>query len=169
MNATAWLLTLDGGLHVAVGERELMHIVSDEVERVFVPRTPVHTSELIVWQNRLLPLFNVAAALREEDTATEATAEATQRGGTIIVIAAYQASSESQVEFGALPVRGLPERIEVDDDSGCELPSDPPGWRRFAHSCCEHERHGAVPILDLHRMFAPDDNRNHPFERSTQW
>ncbi len=166
MKANAWLLTLDGGLRVAVGERELIHIVSDEVERVVVPRAPRHASELILWQNRLLPLFDVAVALRDDDTATEATA--TEIGGNIIVIAAYQVSNESQVEFGALPVCGLPERIEVADDSGCELPSEPAGWRRLAHSCCEHRQHGAVPILDLHRMFAPNEIHCPPFERSAQ-
>ncbi len=165
MKAAAWLLSLNGGLHVAVGERELTYIVSDEVERVFVPRAPSHVSELIVWQNRLLPLFDISAALQDDDAAGEAPAAPTETDGTIIVIAAYQVSDKRQVEFGALPVCGLPERIEVADDSGCDLPSELPGWRRLAHSCCELQSHGAVPILDLHRMFAPIENVDHPIDR----
>jgi hypothetical protein len=168
VKATAWLLTLGGGIHVAVGERELTYILSDDVERVSVPRAPAYAHELIVWQHRLLPLFDVAAALRDDDAATESSAEPNRNGGSIIVIAAYQVSNESQVEYGALTVCALPERIEVADDSGCELPSEPVGWRRLAHSCCELQPHGAIPILDLHRMFDPDVRSGNPFERRAQ-
>jgi hypothetical protein len=168
MKAAAWLLKLSGGLHVAVGERELTYIVSDEVERVFVPRAPSHVKELIVWQNRLLPLFDVSAALRDDHAAGDAPTAPTETGGTIIVIAAYQVSDERQVDFGALPVCALPERIEVTDDSACDLPPEPPGWRRLAHACCELQQHGAVPILDLHRMFAPNESIDYPIERNAR-
>ena len=168
MKAAAWLLKLNGGLHVAVGERELTYIVSDEVERVFVPRAPSHVKELIVWQNRLLPLFDVSAALRDDHAAGDAPSAPTQTGGTIIVIAAYQVSDERQIDFGALPVCALPERVEVADDSACDLPSEPLGWRRLAHACCELQHHGAVPILDLHRMFAPNESIDYPIERNVR-
>lgn len=166
MKATAWLLTLDGGLRVAVGERELMHIISEEVERSVVPGAPAYARELILWHNRLLPLFDVAAALHDQDAANEAIAQSTQRRAHILVVAGYQVSTESQIEFGVLPVCGLPERIDVTEDSGCELPSAAAVWRTLAHSCFQHPQHGAVPILNLRRMFAPAENRVRPLERS---
>ena len=166
MKASAWLLTMDGGYYVAVGERELVHISLDELERVVVPGGSECNSEFIVWQNRRLPLFDVAAVLRDDNLANDSMAAAANNAGTIIVIAAYQLSNASQIEFGALPLRGLPERIEVADDSGCSLPPQLAGWRGLAHSCFKHQQHGAVPILNLGRVFAPDANRNYPLERS---
>ena len=157
---------MNGGRRVAVGEGELVHIISDEAERVVVPGKSERIREFIVWQNRQLPLFDVAAAVRVDHSAGDSMATAATISCTIIVIAAYQISNASQVEFGALPVHALPERIEVADDSGCELPPESAGWRGLAHSCFKHQQHGAVPILHLGRVFASGENPGYPFERS---
>ena len=159
---------MNGGCRVAVGEGELVHIISGEVERVFVPGKSEQITEFIVWQNRQLPLFDVADALRVDNSAGDSMATAVNNSGAIIVIAAYQLSNARQVDFGALPVHALPERIEVADDSGCELPPESAGWRGLAHSCFKHQQHGPVPILNLGRVFAPGENRSYPFERSIQ-
>jgi len=159
---------MNGGCRVAVGEGELVHIISGEVERVFVPGKSEQITEFIVWQNRQLPLFDVADAHRVDNSAGDSMATAVNNSGAIIVIAAYQLSSARQVDFGALPVHALPERIEVADDSACELPPESAGWRGLAHSCFKHQQHGAVPILNLGRVFAPGENRSYPFERSSQ-
>ena len=166
MKASAWLLTMNGGCRVAVGEGELVHVIADEVERIVVPSKCGRIREFIVWQNRQLPLFDVAGVLRADNSASDAMTTATNSSGGIVVIAAYQLSNASQVEFGALSVHALPERIEVADDSGCELPPESAGWRGLAHSCFKHQKHGAVPILNLGRVFAPGENRSDPFERS---
>jgi hypothetical protein len=166
MKASAWLLTMDGGYRAAVGERELIHIIADEVQRVVNPGGSEWFSEFIVWQKRQIPLFDVAAALRDDNLAGDPMAAAANNGGAIIVIAAYQRSNTSQIEFGAFSVRALPERIEVTDDSGCNLPPESARWRGLAHSCFKHQKHGAVPILNLGRVFAPDANPGYPLERS---
>ena len=168
MKAPAWLLTMNGGCRVAVGEGELVHIISGEVERVVVPGKSERITEFIVWQNRQLPLFDVVAALRFDNFAGGSMATAVSNSGAIVVIAAYQQSNSQQVEFGALPVYALPERIEVSDDSGCELPPESASWRGLAHSCFKHQQHGAVPILNLACVFAPGENPGYPFERSGQ-
>ena len=166
MKASAWLLTMNGGRRAAVGERELVHIIADEVERVVVPGKSERIREFIVWQNRQLPLFDVAGALRLDDSASDSMATAADNSGAIIVIAAYQLSNASQVEYGALPVHVLPERIDVADDSGCELPPESAGWRGLSHSCFKHQQHGAVPILNLGRVFASGEKPGCPFEQS---
>jgi hypothetical protein len=166
MKASAWLLTMNGGRRVAVGEGEIVHIISGEVERVVVAGKSERIRECIVWQNRQLPLFDVAGALRVDHSAGDSMATAATSSGAIIVIAAYQLSNASQVEFGALPVHALPERIEVADDSGCELPPESAGWRRLAHSCFKHQQHGAVPILNLGRVFDSGEKCSYQFERS---
>jgi len=160
-------LTMNGGCRVAVGEDEVVHIISGEVERVVVPGKSERITEFIVWQNRQLPLFDVAGALRVDNSAGDSMVTAVNNSGAIIVIAAYQLSNARQVDFGALTVHALPERIQVADDSACELPPESAGWRGLAHSCFKHQQHGAVPILNLGRVFA-GENRSDPFERSSQ-
>ena len=166
MKTSAWLLTMNGGHRVAVGEGEVVHIILDEVECVVIPGKSERIRECIVWQNRQLPLFDVAGALRVDNSDGDSMATAATSSGAIIVIAAYQLSNASQVEFGAIPVHALPERIEVADDSGCELPPESAGWLGLAHSCFKHQQHGAVPILNLGRVFASGENPGYPFERS---
>jgi hypothetical protein len=166
MKASAWLLTMNGGRCAAVGERELVHIISDEVERVDVPGVAERSNAFIVWQDRRLPLFDVTAALREHDFANDPVAVPARKSEAIIVIAAYQISNESQIRFGAIPVCVLPERIEVADNSGCDLPPQSTGWKGLAHSCFRHQRLGAVPILDLGRVFDFGRVCSDPFEKS---
>jgi hypothetical protein len=48
----------------------------------------------------------------------------------------------------------VPERVRVTDEQACALPESPPGWHEVAISCFEHPDHGAVPILDLPRLFS---------------
>jgi hypothetical protein len=48
----------------------------------------------------------------------------------------------------------VPERIQVVDEQACALPGSPAAWHQVAISCFEHPDHGAVPILDLPRLFS---------------
>jgi hypothetical protein len=48
----------------------------------------------------------------------------------------------------------VPERIQVADEQACALPGSPAAWHQVAIACFEHPDHGAVPILDLPRLFS---------------
>jgi hypothetical protein len=164
--APAWLLTVNDGRHAAVGERELVHIVSDEVERVVGPTTSDRINECIIWQNRRLPLFDASANLRNNSFTNDLKALPAKPGKAIYVVAAYQLPEESQISFGAIAVLVLPERIEVSDETGCNLPPESTGWKELAHSCFKHQQFGAVPILDLVRVFGEGTNPGPYSERT---
>ena len=150
-SAAAWLLPIHGNRKVSVGERELIYILSDSALRARVPRAPAMVREVVAWQDKLIPLFSFAAV--PGNSGAQHNSAGGDDDATIVAITAYQSSNAGHVEFGALELQSLPIRIEVSADSGCGLPDDDLAWQQFAISCHEHPRFGAVPILDLARIF----------------
>ncbi|MEI2780026.1 MAG: chemotaxis protein CheW [Candidatus Competibacter sp.] len=61
--ASAWLLALDAEVRAAVGARELIHLV--QFPTVFeIPDAPPHCRQVLLWQEEIVPVMDVAAWLR---------------------------------------------------------------------------------------------------------
>lgn len=140
--STAWLLDFGEGRKAAVGERELLHLVP-QAELFDVPLTPAHCAQVLSWQERLLPVWDLHVWLGDSPEPSEA---------KLVAIIGYQPRSTTQPSFGALLLSEAPERILVGDEQFCELPDGQP-WPMIASSCFRHGEH-AVPILDLAVMFS---------------
>lgn len=144
-NPQAWLLSDSAGNPFAVSEIEM--IAYDQSPHTYrVPATPDYCSELILWQQRLIPL--IQTALLFEPYAS--------RGNTHIGILAYQQRKGSALDYLALSLGGTPVKIEVKDDTIAPLP---PGYeypllRPLALSCFTHEGVN-VPILDITYLASP--------------
>lgn len=140
--ASAWLLTLDGGLQVAVGEQEMVHLV--QLPPVFeIVDVPAYCRYVLLWQGDVVPVLDLAAwASGRPATPTS----------TITGIFAYQ--TKDAIAYGALPLLTVPARRRVRDEQACALPDQPvDGWARIALSCFS-ESDKQVPILDLRRLFS---------------
>ena len=137
---TAWLLDLGDGLHAAVGEREMIHVLPDPPPLFEIPRSPAYCRKLLIWQDELLPLMNLAGRVAARPVAP---AEGQPGPDGLVAIAAYQ------------PHPGeAPARIGVSDADACGLPEALGAWRRYAISCFEHADIGPVPVLDLRSVFS---------------
>jgi chemotaxis signal transduction protein len=142
-DASAWLLTLDAELQAAVGARELIHLM--QFPAVFeIPDAPLHCRQVLLWQEEIVPVLDVAAWLRGR--------RASAVPLSLVGIFAYQATPET-VAFGALPLLVPPPRRRVSDDQACALPEQPSGWSRIALSCFS-DGDRKVPILDLRHLFS---------------
>jgi len=138
---TAWLMDFGHGRRAATGERLLVHIVPAPV-LAEVPRAPAHCRRVLVWENRLLPAWDVAAFLGAPPIASDR---------ALAALAAYRGGADTgKARLGALLLPAPPVRIAVLDPRSRELPDA--RWRAIAKACFEH-REEAVPILDLARMF----------------
>ena len=73
----------------------------------------------------------------------------------LVAIVAYQSDLSQPAEFGALLLAGLPVRATVTDADACEHDEGVAGWARFASSWFRHASYGAVPVVDLRRVFRP--------------
>jgi len=140
--ASAWLLILNSGQHVAVGERQMVHLIQSP--QVFeILDAPPHCRQVLLWQEELVPIFDLAAWLGGQSAAS---------APETVGIFAYQAADV--ITYGALPLAVVPARRQVSDRHACVLPEQPAGlWKRVAFSCFR-DGDRKVPILDLQRIFS---------------
>jgi hypothetical protein len=143
--AAAWLLTV-GDHRAAVGVREQVHLMLDPAAAELAC-TPAHCRHVIFWNERCVPVLDLGCWL---DAAGRSAESAQHRH---LGIYAYQQSAGAPVEFGALWLARPPQRIDVDDAAAAPLPHEQPRWARVAAACFA-DVHGAVPILDLSRVFS---------------
>ncbi|MGC1953872.1 MAG: chemotaxis protein CheW [Gammaproteobacteria bacterium] len=146
--ANAWVLTLGGNLRVAVGEFEMTHVIPDLPVRVEIPKAPSYCRHVTIWQQRIVPIMDLARRLHG-DVALACSAASIS---TFMAVVAHQA--EEKAQYGALLLSCVPVRVRVDDDQACDLPGPVPGWRELALSCFKHQVYGPIPVLDLQRIFS---------------
>lgn len=139
----AWLLDFGAGRRAAVGLREILHVAY--APQIFaVPQTPPHCSRVLIAEERILPVWDVAAWL---GSATPG------RQSALAAIVGHQRNRRGPVSLGALLIAEPPLRILVGDEDACELPSTSARWRAISMSCVDY-RGEALPILDLRLMFS---------------
>jgi len=146
-SANAWLREVGGNLHVAIGERELVHVADIPNTLFEIPRAPAHCRKLMIWQGNVVPLLDLALRLPEAD----APSRAAKISGSAIITGYNPAPGVTA--YGAIFHRGTPTRALVDDNQAAPLPARPLEWRTLAHSCFHDANKGPVPILNLARIF----------------
>jgi chemotaxis signal transduction protein len=135
-----WVLDLGMGYRAAVGGRELLHLI-DMPKTFLVPCTPSYCHRVISWQERLLPVMDIASRL----AGTEPQAQ-------FVAVVGYQKRRGEYPQFGALLLASPPQQVEVGDEQACSLPEESKGWNELAISCFDYQGN-AVPVLDLNRLF----------------
>lgn len=136
----AWLLDFGGAGQAAVGTREVLHLI--DVPRLFdVPLAPAYCRQVVVWQERLLPVMDVAGRLGYG-----------MQPGPFLAVVGYQRVRGELPQFGALMLASPPRQVAVSDEQACVLPEEALRWKTLAISCFEHQG-DAVPVLKLSRIF----------------
>ncbi len=138
--ANAWLLDFGHDLYGAVATRVLLHLL-DKPKVFSVPCTPSYCRQAVFWQDRLLPVMDIAARLGNAPQQPD-----------LLAVACYMDPVEGTPRFGALALAAAPVPIQVNDNASCALPNQPAGWNRLALSCFDHQSR-PVPILHLGHIF----------------
>lgn len=141
--STAWLLNVGAERPVAIGERELLHLVP-EPELFSVPLAPSHCARVLPWQGQLLPVWDLGVWL--DHTATE-------RHPGVAAIVGYQSRPGDTPQLGAIVLAKPPTRITVADSQACPLPADTPQLSTIAIACFLRDQL-PIPILDIHTLFS---------------
>ncbi len=142
MRPNAWLLDFGGGCRAAVGTRVLVHLI-DQPETFAVPCTPSYCRSVMFWEDRLLPVMDLAARLEVSPP----------QEPKLLAVACYQEPSGEGVRYGALQLSASPIPIAVSDAVATHLPEQPAGWDKLAISCFDYEGM-PIPILHLGRVFS---------------
>lgn len=140
---SAWLLELDYQMYTAVGELEMVHLL--QAPTLFrLPKAPFYCDHLLVWQDRIIPLFDLLAWLEGYPLPRE---------HLMVGICAYQPQPQTALRYGALSLVSIPTRARIKDEQACELPKQPAGWHNLAISCVQ-DQDRVIPILDLPHIFS---------------
>ncbi len=142
----AWLLKISEHVYVAIGHLEMVHIHAEVPERLPRLEAGDYCQHQIMWQERYLPLLDIGAFLEGRCDS--------DNGHAFLCIVAYYIEEASAQDYGAIISLQLPTRIQVDDEDVCELPEPSEKWDLLAASCFRDGNFGAVPILDLTRIFS---------------
>lgn len=138
--SNAWLLDFGMPVRAAVGARELVQIL-DGAATFTVPLTPRYSRCVVVWQQRLLPVFDLARKMG-----------AAEGERTLLAVVGYHGAPGQAVQFGALALAAPPVRIAVSDQQACPLAEQQAEWGALALSCFEHGG-TPIPVLHLERIF----------------
>lgn len=151
MKANAWIISITDTLSAAVGEFELIHLLPDNPVLFTVPRSPAYCQQVFVWQNKIIPVMNLAKRFGLEN-------QSAINSPVIASIFAYRAENTGLPEYGALLLTTTPHRSEVSDEQACQLPTELSSWTHYVRSCFqETETKKTIPILKLERLFGYQD------------
>lgn len=137
----AWLLDFGRSCRAAVGTRELLHLVDAPVTYE-VPCTPAYCRNVVLWQERLLPVMDIASRLGAESVGTP-----------FLAVVGYQQQRGEYPQFGALILSTPPKQLTVTDGQACQLSGENSEWQDLSISCFEHEGL-PLPILNLSHIFS---------------
>lgn len=152
MKVPAWIISITDNVSVAVGEFELIHILPDNPILFNVPTAPYYCQQVFIWQHKIIPIMNLAARFGLDNPAMT-------YDDFVVGIFAYRAEKTGLFEYGALLLTATPYRTEVSDEQACPLPTDLFAWKHYVRCCFQDtETQKAIPILNLERLFAYQDN-----------
>jgi len=142
----AWLLDFGRGLQAAVGHHEMWQVLISPV--LFeIPCTPTYCSQVLIFQNSILPVLDMSSLLEGQKTIPVTT--------PVVGIAIYQEDPSHPIRYACLHLTTTPQSIYVDDDQACDLPPHQPYWEPLAISCFSHKGR-IIPIIDLAYLFSEE-------------
>lgn len=145
--SAAWLMDFGGGVLAAMSVTHVLHVLEDMSLVHRVPLAPAHCNRVLVWQQQLLPVVDLAQL-----KAPELTAALSQPGRAYACVLGWRIANDA-TEYGVLLTRSLPRRIVIADDSMvAPSASEASTWQGSALSFFSY--HGrTAPIIDPAPLF----------------
>jgi chemotaxis signal transduction protein len=142
-DSKAWMVGFRGDHRAAVGELELVHVLPDPPEMFPVLKAPRHCRQVFLWEDHVLPVFDLSLWLGEDPD---------KNGDVHHGVLRFRPGPEEPLHYGCLIIEGAPRQILVNDSQACDLPRGGESWRPLAHACFDYEGR-PVPVLNLQRIF----------------
>lgn len=146
-SANAWLLQCSETLTVAVGDHEIIECIQSQDEHP-VPLAPHYCNSVLVWQNRMVPILDLAKAIGLDEP---------ENSTSIACLLNYQQAPHQPLQQVALRVRKNPEKIYVDDAQAADLSEATTNvlFESIALGCFLHG-HQAIAIIDIAKLCCAD-------------
>jgi chemotaxis signal transduction protein len=140
--AEAWILELKSGNHVALGKRQMIHLV-DYPQLSMDSDNEQSCLGYIDWLNRVVPVIDLDSHLYMSSPDTDP---------KLVGIVTYHNAVTELPDFGALVLPVIPARKEVDDSQACALPVELSAMRDVCLACFSEENE-AIPVLNIRALF----------------
>ena len=138
----AWLVESTENFRFACGLHEFIEIVQT-IERVSVPGAAAHCQQLAKWRDRWVPVMNPAGIMGQQIDPAK----------TAVGVLCYQTEPKTPLQYGAISLHEKPEKIFVDDDQVCPIPTAYFDFDAITLSCFDH--YGiTIPIFNLSLLFS---------------
>ena len=149
----AWLLPVATDMNVAIGEFEMIHIISEHLHFHTIPHSPMYCNKILYWQEQPLPVFDIHYYIKYQGGQNQ------ENGGAcnfVCVVAYASDQQEKIIQYGAISLNALPFKIDVTDDLACGYPHGEQSWGNIARSCFRYAEHGSTPIVDLQKIYCTE-------------
>jgi len=110
----AWLLDCGNSLAIAVGDHEMAEYHQQRSYHS-VPGSPGYCSNVLVWQNNIVPVMDLSALQYGAGGELE---------NFSVCVLNYQETPKTPLQHLALRVVRAPQKIRVDDEHACEIPDN---------------------------------------------
>ncbi|VAW59441.1 hypothetical protein MNBD_GAMMA11-53 [hydrothermal vent metagenome] len=144
--ASAWVLSINEVINVAVGQFEIAHIV-DQTNLTPIAQAPEHCRFVTVWNNKIVPIFNIAHWI-----STDKPVEKQPAHFNIIAILIYKLEN-GNLAYGGIPLNRPPTLTQISNNQQCGLPAYTDKWKSIAISCFRSTSDQAIPILNTQALF----------------
>jgi len=140
--SNAWLIKLTEKETIAIGENELLHIIT-EPDLYKIPKVKKYCQHVIKWKNQVLPVMNITGLLYNQDIGISG----------IVGIIAYKHNESNTINYAAIDLTSVPKKISVNDKDACELPEPLHKWKPFS-AVCFKKNNNVIPIISLQKVFS---------------
>jgi chemotaxis signal transduction protein len=142
-SSNAWLLECAPELIVAVSDHEIVEYIQPQ-RSYTVPQTPPYCNRVIAWQDKLLPVIDMALLTGVRNLQQEL---------SFACLLRYQTAPRAALQYLALRISRTPQKVVVDDSQVCEFSDDEVSpLLKSVTLCCFTHLQQAVPILDLGKL-----------------
>ncbi|MFM9888144.1 MAG: chemotaxis protein CheW [Burkholderiales bacterium] len=138
----AWCLDVGDARIAAIGVGHLRHLVA-KPELFEIPQTPAGCGRVFVWNDAIIPVWDVPRSLGVTREFTEA---------NVLAVVAFQLQRDAPTQIAGIALTGPPVRINVVEPTSCALPDPARVWKRIASSCFRNGDQ-VLPVLDFAKMF----------------
>ena len=142
----AWLLPISDDIHLCIGEIQAQAYI-DDVTLYTVPLTPNHCHKVMFWQDIVIPVINMSVFI--DDAVIEGNDENYIEHAFVL---AYQNKDHDPVEFLALRLLSIPEKIQVNDESFCDIPNGYPEKMTPYLLSLFNYNNKLISIIDFNKM-----------------
>ena len=143
---SAWYMQVDRTSRVAVGQQELVHIVSDP-DYIDVPQSPDYCKRVILVNNRIVPVIDISMLTNNTSSYHQHNA---------VAVAMYMHRQKKTLCYGGIQLTDMPQLKTVSNDMAAKQQDMQDKWRHICFSGIREANNEIIPVVNLSYLFSSE-------------